>query len=268
MSNKPEEPQSIESVSSEIYDEEYYLAHCDGYISFGEFAGEKLPARLETAWFFSDIKTGMRVLDIGVGRGETFYRSHKIGAEIIGIDFSSASIKIAQSVICNQNLSGLVTQADAKSIPFKDGSFDRILMFDIVEHLYPWELQKTYKEAWRLLKPGGKLIIHTTPNIWYYQFGYPIYRLLERLRGQRLPTNPRDRFKFHNQVHVNEQSIWTLRQEVSSCGFQVRTRLVDIPKESQQLPFYITLVLPILHNVPPFLWVFRNDLFAVATKRC
>lgn len=252
-------------VSSKIYDEEYYLANCDGFNLFDKFEGQKLSARLEYAWRIANVQPGMTMLDIGVGRGETVYQGYKVCAKTFGIDFSIASVKIAQSVISNQRLPGSLVQADAKHIPFQDEIFDRVLMFDIVEHLYDWELEKVYREAWRLLKPGGQIIIHTAPNLWYYQFGYPLYRIIESLRGKKLPANPRDRFRFHK-THVNEQSILTLRKDLKKSGFQVRTWLVHIPKEGVSPPWLIQLVSPILYNLPPLLWIFRNDVFAVAIK--
>lgn len=266
MNKHPNEKQTLASVSSEIYDDEYYLAHCDGFTRFSEAEGEKLPARLEYAWQISQIRPGMQVLDIGFGRGETFYQGHQIKAKIYGLDFSVAAIRIAKATISFKNLSGALAQADAKLIPFKDESFDRILMFDVVEHLHPWELEKTYREAWRILKPEGQLVIHTAPNLWYYQIGYPLYRFLEKLRGHTLPVNPRDRFKFHNSVHVNEQSILTLSRELSKCGFKTRTWLAHIPKENHNLPLAIRLISPALYNLPPLFWIFRNDVFAIATK--
>ena len=57
-------------------------------------------------------------------------------------------------------------------------------MFDVVEHLYPWELNQALNEAHRLLTLTGKLIIHTAPNRWYDQFAYPNRASVRRLMGQ------------------------------------------------------------------------------------
>jgi len=253
------------STSSEIYSEEYYLTDCDGFSLFNSHRGEKLSTRLAYAWEISNVQCNMMILDIGVGRGETIFQGHKIGAKALGIDYSTAAVRIANSVISKQNLPTSIIQADAKSIPFQNDIFDRILMFDVVEHLHRWELIKVYQEAWRMLKPGGQIIIHTTPNLWYYRFGYPVYRLFEAIRGNTLPSNPRDRFRYHS-THVNEQSIFTLRRDLTECGFQVKSWLAHIPKESNSLPGFIELISPLLFNLPPWRWIFRNDVFAIATK--
>ena len=54
-------------------------------------------------------------------------------------------------------------KADATKLPFKDNSFDTIFNSEMIEHLYPQDSKKMLDEFFRVLKPGGKLII-TTPN--------------------------------------------------------------------------------------------------------
>jgi ubiquinone/menaquinone biosynthesis C-methylase UbiE len=135
-----------------------------------------------------------------------------------GVDYSADALHIARRCMAagdsQPNERICLGRADAKRLPFADASFDKLLMFDLVEHLYPWELAQALSEAWRVLGVHGLLMIHTAPNRWYYRFGYPLYRLFERLRGRELPADPRSRFPFHY-LHVNEQDILGLRR--SSC---------------------------------------------------
>lgn len=77
-----------------------------------------------------------------------------------------------------------VARSDAKRLPFVSDAFDRVLMFDVVEHLHPWELDACLTRVRRILKPGGQIIIHTAPNRWYDAYAYPIVRQLRRLMGQ------------------------------------------------------------------------------------
>ncbi len=53
--------------------------------------------------------------------------------------------------------------ATAYEIPLEDGSFDTVLMTEVLEHLE--EPARGLAEAGRLLRPGGKLIL-TTPFMW------------------------------------------------------------------------------------------------------
>jgi hypothetical protein len=140
-------------------------------------------------------------------------------------------------------------------------------MFDLVEHLFPWELDAALREAWRVLVPGGELIIHTAPNRWYYRFGYPLFRLFERMRGRKLPANPRDRYPFHH-LHVNEQDVLGLSRSLRSVGFSPRIVLENVtnPLQAERSPI-LRFAIHFLLNVYPFRWVFRNDIFAIAKKR-
>lgn len=49
--------------------------------------------------------------------------------------------------------------APATAIPLADGVADEILVVHLIEHLLPWELPVALAEWFRLLKPGGRLIL-------------------------------------------------------------------------------------------------------------
>ena len=56
-------------------------------------------------------------------------------------------------------------QASASALPFKDGSFDLITGFEVIEHLVDW--RDLLKEARRVLAPHGVFLV-STPNRLYY----------------------------------------------------------------------------------------------------
>jgi SAM-dependent methyltransferase len=160
----------------------------------------------------------------------------------------------------------VVFRADAKQVPFADGLFDRVLMFDLVEHLYPWELDRAIGEAKRLLRPGGRLIIHTAPNVWYDRYAYPVVRWVRILLGQgdRYPRNPRAIIPANLDVHVNEQSIVSLYQVLRKAGFKVKTWL-DTPPQNRSEGWLFRNIRYVLFHWPPFHWFFEREIFAVAT---
>lgn len=49
--------------------------------------------------------------------------------------------------------------APANKIPLPDGSVDEIMSIHCVEHIFPWDLPDTLNEWFRLLKPGGSLVV-------------------------------------------------------------------------------------------------------------
>ena len=63
---------------------------------------------------------------------------------------------------------------DATDLPFGDGSFDTVVMFQTLEHIP--EPARALSEAHRVLRPGGVIVI-TTPFMWgLHEQPYDFYR--------------------------------------------------------------------------------------------
>jgi len=251
-------------VGPEAYDKGYFLSECEGYDEYVASGGGVLPARLEEAISFAGEMAGRRVLDLGCGRGEMVRHGAAHGAAIVGVDYSPDALDLAKQIMPGQG--ALLVCADATKLPFADRSFDLVVALDLVEHLLPHELEAMYAEAYRVMAPGGLLVVHTMPNLWYYRFGYPLYRVVQRLRGQRLPRDPRDRWRYVKQVHVNEQSVATLRAGLRVAGFDVRVYLRNVQRYGQEGNRLVRGVMRFLSSHLPFSLVFCNDLFAVARR--
>lgn len=259
-------------VAPDRYTEEYFLTACEGYEDFLASDGENLSRRLKAAFELAAVEPGMRVLDVACGRGEIVRHCALLGADAFGFDYASAAIRLARGVLARDRDRArgamALAQADAKAFPFADRIFDRVLMFDIVEHLHPWELHTTLLEARRVLKDDGRLVIHTAPNAWYDRYAYPLVRLFRRLTGQgaRYPANPRQFLVEHNQdVHVNEQSLFGLRRTLRRAGFAGRVWL-ESPPQHRQEPRALAVLRYVLFHWPPFRWFFEREVFAVARK--
>jgi SAM-dependent methyltransferase len=246
-------------VCPERYDEAYFLGACEGYSEFIASEGAHLSRRLSQAFDAAQVVSGMRLLDVGCGRGEILRHCKRLGIQACGVDYAPVALHMAQDA-------GSVSQADAKWLPFRDAFFDRVLMFDLVEHLYPWELDQALAEARRVLRPDGRLIIHTAPNVWYDRYAYPLVRLVRTLMGEgnKYPGDPRAIIPDNLDVHVNEQSVASLRRVLLRAGFQARVWL-DTPPQNRQEGWVFRVVRRILFGWPPFRWFFEREVFAVAT---
>lgn len=260
-------------VSPHLYTEEYFLSACEGYDEFIASEGEHLSRRLKASFEIAAIAPGMRILDVGCGRGEIMRHCAELGAEAYGFDYAPVAVRMTQDLI--KNISDQVdgslisaVQADAKHMPYATGSFDRILMFDVVEHLHPWELHAAFQEVHRLLKPDGRFIIHTAPNIWYDRYAYPFVRRFRMLMGQGkdYPADPRQFLVEHNKdVHVNEQSMLSMRQALGAAGFRAKVWL-DSPPQQREENIVLEGLRYVMFNVPPMRWFFEREIFAVASK--
>ncbi len=261
----------VGSVPSVLYDEEYFLHVCEGFEEFGSSEGAYLSQRLAEALAVAGIAQDMSVLDIGCGRGEILLSTAHLGARAFGIDYAAAAVQLSRQVARRPGREGLpigVYQASALSLPFEPDSFDRILMLDIVEHLYPDELAVAIREAYRVLKPGGRIVIHTAPNVWYDRYAYPVVRRVRCWMGQghAYPRNPRALIPQNLHVHVNEQSmlsLWRLLREHRFGGVRV---WLSTPPQDRRENLLFRFARWLLFRVPPFRWFFEREVFAVGEK--
>ena len=105
-----------------------------------------IPSLLEDA----NVSSGMLVLDVACGPGYVSGVAKQLGAIPTGIDFSEKMVAIAKRMFPEIRFA----QGDAQDLPFKGGSFDRVLMnFGLLHVSHP---EKVCAEAYRLLQNGGK----------------------------------------------------------------------------------------------------------------
>lgn len=263
------------SLPPDLYNEEYFLSACEGYEEWLATEGEHLSRRLVSAFTVAAVEPGMHVLDIGCGRGEIIRHCARLGAAAFGVDYAPVATRMTRDLIDAENRKNpppgkmSVAQVDAKYLPFGDGMFDRVLMFDVVEHLYPWELHQALIDVRRVLKPDGRLIIHTAPNRWYDRYAYPMVRLLRTLmgQGQSYPRNPRQfGVAVNEHVHVNEQSLFSIGDTLERAGFKSRAWLDSPPQNRREGPILAALRIVAFEWVP-FSWFFEREVFAVAWKK-
>jgi ubiquinone/menaquinone biosynthesis C-methylase UbiE len=270
------------SLPPDLYTEDYFLHACEGYEEFSETQGRRLSRRLGAAFEVAAVRPGMKVLDVGCGRGEILRHCAKLGADAYGIDYAPVAVDLAKHLIERQArqeaepeagppevLAGKigVAQSDAKSLPFPDNYFDRVLMFDVVEHLFPWELHASLSDIYRVLKPGGMIVVHTAPNRWYDQYAYPIVRLVRRVQGKHYPANPRAlNVEANVEVHVNEQSLRSLGHYLRRAGFSRVKVWLNSPPQHRHENIVFRGLRHVFFEWPPFRWFFEREVFAVGMK--
>ena len=259
------------SLPSNLYTEEYFRTACEGFDEFNASEGNQLSRRLKAAFELAEVTPGMTILDIGCGRGEILRHCAHLGADAYGVDYAAVAVNMTASVVestADKQGKIAVGQSDAKHLPFPDNTFDRVLMFDVVEHLYPWELDQALSEVRRVLKADGRFIVHTAPNVWYDRYAYPVVRFFRRLIGQgdQYPANPREFLVDANaHVHVNEQSMMSLRNVLQKAHFETNVWLDSPPQNWDKESF--GSIRRLLFTTVPFRWFFEREVFAVAKKK-
>ncbi|MCK4490109.1 MAG: class I SAM-dependent methyltransferase [Anaerolineales bacterium] len=109
----------------------------------------KLPERLVE---LVDINSVERMLDAGGGTGRV---SQFFSDQVEQIVIADSSF---QMLAKSKSKNGLYpVNSNSEILPFPDESFDRIIMVDALHHVY--DQSKTARELWRVIKPGGKIVI-------------------------------------------------------------------------------------------------------------
>jgi 2-polyprenyl-6-hydroxyphenyl methylase/3-demethylubiquinone-9 3-methyltransferase len=111
-----------------------------------------------------DIPEGASVLDMGCGNGTFLSLFQNRGWKLYGADLSPTGIQIAQQTFPQINFFLADVSAPTTEAFQGLGPFDVILSTEVIEHLY--NPRGLLRNAFRLLKPGGVLIV-TTPYHGY-----------------------------------------------------------------------------------------------------
>ena len=108
-----------------------------------------------STYIMSALPKGGKLLDIGCGTGLFVERYIEAGGSAIGLDISSKMIEKARRrcIACDYTL------GTGEKIPFCDNSFDAVC--SLLVFSYVKDPETMLNEAYRVLKPGGKIAICT-----------------------------------------------------------------------------------------------------------
>jgi SAM-dependent methyltransferase len=111
------------------------------------------------------LRPGMRLLDLGCGGGRHAFAAWRAGAVVVALDASFPELVDVRAVAGGMldageladGAPGGAVQGDALALPFPDGSFDRIVASEVLEHI--WQDQAALAELARVLRPGGAIAV-------------------------------------------------------------------------------------------------------------
>lgn len=130
-----------------------------------------------------NLKEGMQLLDIGAGRGEYMQCFSSLAIRCFGVDICRSELQeVAYTDICTDIL------------PYKSNSFDIVFHKSLIEHLP--NASNLMNETYRILKPGGRVII-LTPD-WRSQM----------------------KIFYEDPTHVHPYDVYSIRDLLELSGFR------------------------------------------------
>ncbi|HZU79166.1 MAG TPA: class I SAM-dependent methyltransferase [Acidimicrobiales bacterium] len=115
------------------------------------------------------VARGERLLDLGCGGGRHAFEAARRGARVVALDAQAEEVAQVRATIGAMVDAGEVgsddeagvVQGNALRLPFADGSFDRVIAAEVLEHIPDDEAAMA--ELARVLRPGGTMAV-TVPR--------------------------------------------------------------------------------------------------------
>jgi len=159
------------------------------------------------------LEIGSRLLEIGCGAGNLLLQATVPGSYPVALDLSMQALTFVRSRLEEAKSDAEApsdfgcTQAIGECLPLADESFDCVLMSEVIEHLEAPQI--SVREAVRVLRPGGRLLI-TTPN--YHSF-WPVMEWTV----DRLNMAP----KMAGEQHISRFNLSSLKKMLLESGLEI-----------------------------------------------
>lgn len=116
-------------------------------------------------------QAGERILDVAAGTGTSSAALARSGAEVIALDFSAGMV--AEGRKKHKKIE--FVEGDAEKLPFPDNQFDAVAISFGLRNVN--EPKQALAEMFRVLKPGGRLVVceFSKPPVAIFRAGYYTY---------------------------------------------------------------------------------------------
>lgn len=143
-------------------------------------------------WVLNRIKAPQIILEIGCGTGTLAKKMALKGNEVLAIDKNLQMINTAMKNYPSEEGTKLLYQIGSiTDLPVEDSSKDLIVSTFMLSELRPFEQQIFLRNAWKALKPNGRMILAAEfipSGVWKIFFNIKRWRYKKKLRRLRLDS--------------------------------------------------------------------------------
>lgn len=269
---------SERGIPAKMFNRKYFLSEGGGKkrleraVQSGDFSGIVHAHVYQKAIELANPKPTDRILDVGCGRGELSFMLAYRGVQVTGVDYSADSIQLCEE------LKGILPKRVQKKLRFKQvnilddrlnfetEAYDLIFFLDVIEHLATSEGEKALENIYRLLRPGGRLVIHTN-NLLFEKVAYKA--LAYFYHGLKAFTDFGDRSiqeskTPYEHLHIRYYSKGMLARALREAGFAVKVWYTR-PKSLDEVRDLISPGKSLIRRPIPHLvwWLSHTPLVAV-----
>jgi demethylmenaquinone methyltransferase/2-methoxy-6-polyprenyl-1,4-benzoquinol methylase len=107
----------------------------------------------------AQLEPGMRLMDLCTGTGDLLVAANRVcpECELVGLDLTQAMLDLAEKKLAKASIKNELICGDAVAVPRPDQFFDRVTIGFGLRNIEDPMLG--LKEMYRLLKPGGQVLI-------------------------------------------------------------------------------------------------------------
>ena len=145
-----EQQRAIDDEWTEVADNYDSIIH-------DELASFRAPAWTTRILQNAPQKECLDILDAGCGPGFFSILLSKVGCRAVGLDGSAGMLRHASQNAAEEGVFPVFIKGDCHALPFADNSFDLVVSRNVTHALR--DHRKVYAEWFRVLRPGGKLLI-------------------------------------------------------------------------------------------------------------
>jgi ubiquinone/menaquinone biosynthesis C-methylase UbiE len=204
------------------------------------------------------------LLDIGCGWGRWMVAAGREGFRPVGVDVKLEPLQASRRVMRTHGIAGHLVVADLAALPFRDGTFDCVFSYSVIQHAHKQKAASCLADIRRVLKDEGACLVELP-----LKYGL---------------TNIRHLLKSNHEQ--NDQKSWVVRyytpRELKQlfgrvfgnlqlscdcfCGIGVRLEDIDLlPWRYKPIVIASTVLRWVTRVCPPFVR-FSDSVFIEARK--